>query len=282
MDLLKGIRERIARLNVSMVAAGVAFYAMLAIFPGLIAVVAVYALVSDPNQVGQQISPVVRTLPPDVGNLLTDQLRDAVAANHGGLTAGLVASLLGTLWAASGGVNALTRGLTIILDTPPARSPLRQRAVSVALTLGALVAAAVALALITVFPVVLGHVGLGRAGRVGAEVLRWLLLLVLVGAALAMVYRMAGDARGGRRLVTWGVGLAVVVWILGSVGFTVYVSNFSRYNRTYGSLAAVVVLLLWLYLSSFAILLGAVLDAELAARRARSTRDAAQPGRLDS
>lgn len=270
MDLLKGIRERISRLNLSMVAAGVAFYAMLAIFPALIAVVAVYALVSDPNQVGQQLLPVVRTLPPDIGKLLTDQLHEAVATNHGGLTAGLVASLLGTVWAASGGVNALTRGLTIILDAPSARSPLRRRAVSVLLTLGALVAAAVALALITVFPVVLGHVGLGRAARIGAEVLRWLLLLVLVGVALAVVYRIAAGPGSRWRMVTWGVGVAVVVWILGSVGFTVYVSNFSHYNKTYGSLAAVVVLQLWLYLSSFAILLGAVVDAELTGRRNRS------------
>jgi membrane protein len=281
VDFLKGIRARITRHSVPMVAAGVAFYAMLAIFPALIAVVTVYALLSDPAKVGDQVAPVVRALPSDVGTLLRDQLRDAVAANHGGLTVGLVASLLGTLWAASGGVNALTKGLAIILEAPPRRSPVKQRALSVALTLGALVAAAVALALITVFPVVLGHVGLGRAGRLGAEVLRWLLLLVLVGVGLAVIYRLAGapprglsgrDPGSGRRssrwrLVSWGVGAALVVWILGSVGFTVYVSNFGRYNKTYGSLAAVIVLLLWLYLSSFAILLGAVVDAQLAGRR---------------
>jgi membrane protein len=243
---------------------------MLAIFPALIAVVTVYALVSDPTQVSEQVAPVIRALPSDVGMLLDHQLSDAVKANHGGLTAGLVASLLGTLWAASGGVNALTRGLGIIMQAPRARSALRQRAVSVALTLGALVAAAVALALITVFPVVLGHVGLGRAGRLGAEVLRWLLLLVLVGVALAVVYRLAsGGTRPRWRLLSWGVAAALAVWILGSVGFTVYVSNFGKYNTTYGGLAAVIVLLLWLYLSSFAILLGAVVDAELSRRRER-------------
>ncbi len=268
MDLVKGIWHRISKHNVTMIAAGVAFYAMLAIFPALIAIVAVYALVSDPGKVAEQVAPAANTLPSDIGNLLRDQLHDAVAANHNGLTLGLVASLLGTLWAASGGVNALTRGVRIIFDTPPVRSAIRQRAVSVVLTIGALLTASVALVLITVFPVVLGHVGLGHAGRLGAEVLRWLLLLVLVVVGLAVVYRLAGGPTDRWRFVSWGVGLAVVVWILGSVGFTVYVSNFGRYNETYGGLAAVVVLLLWLYLSSFAVLLGAVVDAELTARRA--------------
>lgn len=273
MDLLKRIWRRIGDHNVSMVAAGVAFYAMLAIFPALIAVVAVYALVSDPGHVQEQVAPVVRALPADVGSLLDHQLRDAVTAKRGGVTVGLVASLLGTLWAASGGVNALNRGLAIIQGARPGGSVVRRRLVSVALTLGALVAAAVALALVAVFPVVLGHVGLGRAGRLGAQALRWLLLLVLIGVALAILYRLAGPGQrspagsGGRRFVSWGVGTALVVWILGSVGFTVYVSNFGRYNTTYGSLAAVIVLLLWLYLSSFAILLGAVVDDELSAGR---------------
>ena len=263
MDFLQRIWRRIGDHNVSMVAAGVAFYAMLAIVPGLIAVVAGYALVSDPSHVQEQLAPAARVLPPDVASLLDHQLHDAVAAKRGGVTIGLVASLLGTLWAASGGVNALTRGLAIIWGGD--RSAVRQRLVSVALTLGALVAATVALALIAVFPVVLGHLGLGRAARFGVQVLRWLLLLVLLVAALAIVYRLAGGSSDRWRFVSWGVGVALALWTLGSVGFTVYVSNFGHYNQTYGSLAAVIVLLLWLYLSSFAILLGAVVDAELSA-----------------
>jgi membrane protein len=284
VDFLKRVWRRVGDHNVSMVAAGVAFYAMLAIVPGLIAMVAVYALLSDPSHVQEQVAPVVRTLPTDVASLLDHQLHDAVAAKRGGVTIGLIASLLGTLWAASGGVNALTRGLAIIWGAPSRPSAVRQRLTSVGLTVGALIAAAVALALVAVFPVVLGHVGLGRAGRFGAQVLRWLLLLVLIVATLAILYRLAaGDARGAGlsqrstagssdrwRFVSWGVGVALVVWILGSVGFTVYVSNFGKFNQTYGSLAAVIVLLLWLYLSSFAILLGAVVDAELTAGRSNA------------
>jgi len=107
VDFLKRVWRRVGDHNVSMVAAGVAFYAMLAIVPGLIAMVAVYALLSDPGHVQEQVAPVARVLPTDVASLLDHQLHDAVAAKRGGVTIGLVASLLGTLWAASGGVNAL-------------------------------------------------------------------------------------------------------------------------------------------------------------------------------
>jgi membrane protein len=270
VDFIRRVRARIAHHNASMLAAGVAFYALMALFPTLIAVVAVWALGADPAQVSSQLAPLARHLPADVGQLLTDQLTDAVHANRGGVTVGLVASLLGAVWAASGGVNGLTRGLTIIFDTSGQRKMLRQRAVSLALTLGALLVVVLALALVAVFPVVLDHLGLGTGAKVGAQVLRWLLLFVVVAAGLATLYRIAGTpADDGFLFVSFGVLVAVVVWIAGSVGLSLYVANFGHYNRTYGSLASVIVLLLWLYLSAFAVLLGAVVDAELAAPRAK-------------
>lgn len=266
MTTVRQVRAGMKDSNMSMVAAGVAFYSVLAIFPALIAVVSVYALVADPADVTRQLEPVTRTLPSGAGTLLTDQLREAVDSSHGGLTAGLIFSLLGTLWAASGGINALTNGLSIIFDTTGRRRALRARAMSVVLTLGALVVVIVALALIVVFPAVLGHVGLGSAGRLAAQVLRWVLLLVVVTVGLTILYRIT---RAGANLprptrlgpLTAGVTTAVLVWVVGSVGFTIYVGNFGKYNKTYGSLAAVIVLLLWLYLSAFAVMLGAVVDS---------------------
>lgn len=268
VDFIRRVRTRISHHNASMLAAGVAFYSLMALFPTLIAVVAVWALGADPAQVSSQLAPVARHLPADVGQLLTDQLTDAVHANHGGLTVGLVASLLGAIWAASGGVNGLTRGLTIIFDTAAQQRMLRQRAVSLALTLGALIVVVLALALVAVFPVMLGHLGLSSAARAGAQVLRWVVLFAVVAVGLATLYRIAGTpADDGILFVSTGVLVAVLVWIAGSVGLSLYVANFGHYNRTYGSLASVVVLLLWLYLSAFAVLLGAVVDAELAAPR---------------
>jgi membrane protein len=265
---LKGIRNRVQRHQVSMIAASLAYYALLALFPSIIAMVTVWALVSDPDQVKKQLDPVVRTMPEDVGNLVTTQLTHAAQANHGGLTIGLVASLLGTLWAASGGIAALLRGLSMIFDTTGESGFVKQRATSLGLTVGAIIAAIVSLALVAAFPVVLRHVGLGPAGRVGAEVLRWVLLFLFIAAALAVLYRIAGNKPEDRWLfVSVGVLVAVLLWIAASVGFSIYVSNFGKYNATYGSIGAVIVLLLWLYLSAFAILLGAVVDAEFADRR---------------
>jgi membrane protein len=264
VDLLRRVRTRIKEHDVSMIAAGVAFYAMLAIFPALIAVVSMYALVADPTQISRQLGPVTKTLPPGASDLLTGQLTGAAEANHGGVTAGLIISLVGTLWAASGGVNALLRGLEIIYDVERERSFLKQRAVSLALTVGAMLLALIAIGLIAVFPVLLNHLGLGPAAKVGAEVIRWLLLIGLIAVGIGVLYRIpAHGERRSWRFISRGVLTAVLVWIIGSVGFSVYVSNFGSYNKTYGSLAAVIVLLFWLYLSAFAILLGAVVDAEL-------------------
>jgi len=267
VELLKRVRARITQHNVSMVAASVAFYALLAIFPAIIAMVTIYALVSDPTRIGEQLAPVVKAMPSDAGSLLTNQLTGAAEADHGGLTAGLVVSLLGTLWAASGGISALTKGLAIIFEAGE-RGFVRQKATALGLTLGALAATVVTLGLIAVFPAVIGHLGLGPAGRLGAQILRWVVLLGLVGFALSVLYRVAANRPADRwRFISWGVLTAMLVWIIGSIGFSLYVSNFGKYNQTYGALAAVIVLLLWLYLSAFAILLGAVVDAEVAVRR---------------
>jgi membrane protein len=130
----------------------------------------------------------------------------------------------------------------------------------------------VALALITVFPGVVDDLGLGQAGELAASIARWVVLAVLVLTALAVLYRSAPDRANPRwRWVSWGALVALVLWLLGSVGFSWYVDNFGKYNQTYGALASVIILLLWLFLSAFAVLLGAELDAETERQTARDT-----------
>jgi membrane protein len=248
--------------NLSLIAAGVAFYSMLALFPAIIAVVTVYALVADAAQVREQLEPLMTGLPPDARELLLAQLTAAVDANGGGLTFGLVVSLAATVWAASGGMQAVMTGLNVITEQTETRNFAKLKGLALLMTFGALVAAAVALGLVAAFPIVLDRLGLDPVAAVGAEVARWLVLVVLVGTALSVVYRFGPAPHRARwRWITPGTVTALAVWVLASVGFSFYVSAFGSYNKTYGSLAAVIVLLLWLYLSAFAVLLGAEIDA---------------------
>lgn len=258
--------------NVSLVAAGVAFYAMLAIFPGIIGVVSVYALVADPGQIRTQLNPVIRALPPGGGDLLVNQLTSAINAGSGGITTGLVISLLATVVAASAGVRALMTGLDVIHRRTETRGFLAFRLLAAGMTLGAIVLAVVLFALVAAFPVVLGHLGLGSTGQVVAEVLRWVALVALAVFALAILYRYGpAGGSGSRRLFTVGIAVALLGWLVSSIAFSLYVANFSHYNRAYGALAAVIVLLLWLYLSAYAVLLGAEVDAVINERANRGS-----------
>jgi membrane protein len=270
--VLKRVKAEVKDDNVSLLAAGVAFFAMLAIFPAIIALVTIYGMVADPNQIESQVAEFAKSLPAGADQLLTQQLQNVATAGRQSLSIGLVVSLLAVLWAASGGVQGLVKGLNVVYDERETRGFVKLRGLSLLLTLGAIVVAVVALALITVFPRVVDNLGLGQAGQLAASIARWVVLALLVLVALAVLYRFAPDRANPRwRWVSPGALVALVLWLLGSVGFSWYVDNFGKYNQTYGALAAVIILLLWLYLSAFAVLLGAELDAEIERQTARDT-----------
>jgi membrane protein len=270
--ILRRVMAEVKEDNVTLLAAGVAFYAMLAIFPAIIAVVTVYGLVADPNQVEAQVSEFAKSLPAGADQLLTDQLQNVVSAGRQSLSIGLAVSLAAVLWSASSGVQGLVKGLNVVYDERETRGFLKLRSLSLFLTLGAILVAVIALALIAVFPAVIDNLGLGRAGELAASIARWVVLALLVLGALAVVYRFAPDRASPRwRWVSWGAVVALALWLLGSIGFSWYVDNFGKYNQTYGALAAVIILLLWLFLSAFAVLLGAELDAEIERQTARDT-----------
>ncbi len=270
--ILRRVMAEVKEDNVSLLAAGVAFYAMLAIFPAIIALVTVYGMVADPAEVESQVGEFAKGLPSGADQLITEQLRNVVNAGEQALSIGLALSLLAVLWSASGGVQGLVKSLNLVYDERETRGFLKLRGLSLLLTLGAIVVAVVALALITVFPAVIDDLGLGEAGELAASIGRWVILALLVLVALAVLYRYAPDRANPRwRWLSWGAVVALVLWLLGSFGFSWYVDNFGKYNQTYGALAAVIILLLWLYLSAFAVLLGAEFDAEIERQTARDT-----------
>jgi membrane protein len=244
--VLKRVKAEVKDDNVSLLAAGVAFYAMLALFPAIIALVTIYGMVADPAQVESQVGEFAKSLPSGADQLITEQLKNVVNAGEQALSIGLALSLLAVLWSVSSGVQGLVKSLNLVYDERETRGFLKLRGLSLLLTLGAIVVAVVALVLITVFPGVVDDLELGQAGELAASIVRWVVLALLVLVAL-------------------------VLWLLGSVGFSWYVDNFGKYNQTYGALAAVIILLLWLFLSSFAVLLGAEFDAETERQTARDT-----------
>ena len=270
--VLKRVKAEVKEDNVTLLAAGVAFYAMLAIFPAIIAVVTVYGMVADPNQVESQVAEFAKGLPSGADQLLTDQLRNVTGAGRQSLSIGLVVSLLAVLWSASSGVQGLVKGLNLVYDEQETRGFLKLRGLSLLLTLGAILVVVVAIALIAVFPAVVDDLALGKTGELAASIARWVVLALLVLVAVAVVYRYAPDRANPRwRWVSWGAVVALVLWLLGSIGFSWYVDNFGKYNQTYGALAGVIILLLWLFLSAFAVLLGAEFDAEIERQTARDT-----------
>ena len=270
--VLKRVKAEVKEDNVTLLAAGVAFYAMLAIFPAIIAVVTVYGMVADPAQVQSQVGEFAKSLPSGADELLTGQLKSVTQAGRQSLSIGLAVSLLAVLWTASGGVQGLVKGLNLVYDEKETRGFLKLRGLSLLLTLGAILMAVVAIALVAVFPAVVDDLKLGQAGQLAASIARWVVLALLVLSAVAVLYRYAPDRANPRwRWVSWGAVVALVLWLLGSIGFSWYVDNFGKYNQTYGALAAVIILLLWLFLSAFVVLLGAEIDAEIERQTVRDT-----------
>ena len=278
LDVVRRTQKEIKDDNVTLIAAGVAFYSMLAIFPALIAVVTIYGLVAEPTDVQRQVASFAESMPPGAGELLTAQLDQIVKTSQRSLSIALVISLAAALWSASAGTQSLIKGLNIIYDEQESRGFVKLRGLALVLTIGAMVVALGALAMIAVVPVVLGEVGLQRAGELAISIGRWPALVVLVAVALAVFYRLGPDRANPRRhWLSWGAVAAIVLWLVISAGFSFYVSNFGSYGQTYGSLGAVIVLLLWLWLSALAVLIGAELDAEIEREAVRHTTSPQDP-----
>lgn len=252
--------------QVSLMAAALAFYSLLALFPGLIAAITLYGLVADPTQVQNLVTTISGTMSGG-GQVVRDQLTQIVSTSSRTLSWGLVVSLGAALWSASAGAGILVTTVNASYNERETRGIVRQRILALVLTIGGIFFVLVAVALIAVLPAILDRLGFGDKGRVLIDLMRWPLLLAMGMTALAVIYRIGPNRRTSRvRWVSWGSAIAMVLWIMASWGFSQYVENFGSYNETYGSLGGVVVLLMWFYLTGFAILLGAEINAEIELR----------------
>jgi membrane protein len=269
-DIFKRTFGQLKSDNVPIVAAGVAFYVFLALVPAIVAVVSVYGLVADPVDVERQLGTLLTALPQDAAGLVQTQVEAITAQGRTSLGFGLVVSVLAALFAASKGMQALVVALNIAYDEEETRGFLALRGLAVGLTVGLAAAAVVGVGGM----VLAGNLAsaLGTVGEIAIGVLRWPILGAFAVLMLAVLYRYSPDRDAPAwRWVSPGALLATVLWLVGSVAFAVYVNNFGKYNETYGTLGAVVVLLLWLLLTAYVIILGAELDAESERQTRRDT-----------
>jgi membrane protein len=267
----RGLKEFSAD-QMPLMAAGVAFYAFLSLVPTLIAATLVYGLVTSPQEVQSQVKQLSSVLPQDAAKLVGDQMLQLATAKSTGLGIGLVVSLLIALWSASGGTGNLITAVNVAYDEKETRNFVKKRGLALLLTVGAIIVFVLTASLVAVFPAVANALNIGGIARVGLEALRWVVLLVVLMAALAILYRLAPN-RDDPKLKWTSVGavVAVVVWVVASVVFSLYVNFFGSYAKTYGALAGIVILLTWLWLSIVAILLGAEINAEMEKQTVRDT-----------
>ncbi len=271
-DVLVRVKVEAKKDNITLLAGGVAFFALLALVPGLIALVSVYGLVADPADVERQVEDVLGAAPTEVRDVIAQQLQSITEDAGRALTLTLVISVVVALWSASSGVANLIAGINTAYDEDETRGFVKVRGLSLAFTIGAIVFLVGSFVLIAVLPSVLADTGLGEAARLLVGIVRWVLLLVAMMLALSVLYRYGPDRDAPKwKWVSPGALLATLLWLAGSALFAVYTANFGQYNETYGSLGAVVVVMLWLWISALAVLIGAELNAELERQTRRDT-----------
>lgn len=261
---LMAVLTRVSDGHFGLIAAGVAFYAMFAVFPGLAAVVAIWGIMADPSVIGGYLSIAERFLPADAAALVHQQVTDLLAAPAAALGWTTVFSLAIALYSARAGVSALVQGLDVVHRARP-RGWIAGYAVDFVLTAALIAALFVALATVVIVPIMLNYVALGRFEGWLTQILPWGAMFLFVLTCLAILYRFGPNVPGGFRspFISVGVTFAALAWAGVSMGFSFYLANFNSYNRIYGSIGAVVILMMWLYLSVWAVLVGGAINAEL-------------------
>lgn len=268
----KRVKSEINRDNLSIVAAGVAFYAFFALFPAIAALVSIYGLIANPSDVERLVNGLQGVVPQQVTAIISSQLEQVATAGGTQLGVGVLVGILVSLWSATKGTKSLMTALNIAYEEEEDRSFFRLNGLALLLTLGAVIGVIVAVLAVVVAPALLGNLGLPGAVQVAISWLRWPLLALLAIFGLGVFYRLAPSRRPAQwRWISYGSVTATLLWLIASGLFSWYVSNFGSYNETYGSMAAIIILLLWFYLSAYVILLGAELNSEMERQTTRDT-----------
>lgn len=271
-DVAVRVKDELKADQVPLLSAGVAFYVLLALFPALVAVVSIYGLVADPTDVSRQVGDLTSALPESAQQLITDQLESVASGADRGIGLALAAGVAAALWSASSGMKHLIEAVNAAYDESESRKFFKLRGLALLLTIGALGFGVVSIGVLAFLPSAIERTPLGSTGQALVRVGSYPALAIAFGVALAVLYRYGPDRDDPRwRWVSPGAAIATVVWIVASLGFSFYASNFGSYGETYGSIGAVIVLMLWLAITAFSVILGAEIDAELEAQTGRDS-----------
>lgn len=271
-DILLRVKDGIFDKNLSLISAGAAFYAFIAIPSGITVLISLYGLAFDPAQVQKQVATFQGVMPEQATTLITEELTYISSQSHRALGIGLAIGLAVALWSASYATTSMITALNIVYEEAEKRDFVKFYATALILTLATAIFGLLSLSLIAALPAVIQWLPLGPFGKTLASIARWPLLIVLFMTALAFAFRYAPCREQPKwRWVSWGAVLGGILWIIASALFSFYVANFSSYDKSYGSLAGVVLLMMWLYVSAYVILISAELDAEIEHQTARDS-----------
>jgi membrane protein len=273
-DIVVRVYHNISEHHVVVVAAGVTFYSLLAIFPAIAALVSLYGLFADPSTISAQLQSLGDILPGGALDVIREQMTRV--ASQGNKTLGLtfLVSLAVSLWSANAGIKSLFEALNIVYGEDEKRGLIKLNAVSLGFTATAIVFAVLAVAAVVVLPVALQFIGLQRIAELLLKIVRWPVLLVIVVLGIGVIYRFGPSRETAQwRWITWGSAFAAVGWLIASGLFSWYAANFGTFNKTYGSLGAAIGLMMWMWISTMVMLVGAEFDAEMEHQTARDTTE---------
>lgn len=263
--------------NISIVAGGLTYYMLLALFPALALLVSIYGLFSNPAEVHQQMQSISAAVPGGAQQVIGTELDQIAKSSGGALSLGVVIGFLFAFYSASRGMSGLIMALNIAYEQQETRGFVRLYLLAAELTLLVVVVGIMALVLVAGVPAAMQAIGLGAITKWLVYIFEWPLLLVILMGLLAVLYRYAPNRKQAQwRWISPGAGVATMLWLIGSILFTIYVSNFGSYNKTYGSLGALVGMLTWMYLSAYVVLLGAEINSEMERQTRRDTTEGSE------
>ena len=226
----------------------------------------------DPHDIESHLASVSSLLPQEARSIINEQLKSVTESAGSALSLGAVGGLLLALWSASKGMKALVVSLNIAYDEEETRGFFTLTGLALLLTVGAVIFLVFALSLITILPSLVEGFGLGEVGQTVLTLLRWPFMALVVVGALAVLYRYAPNREKPQwQWASWGAGIASLLWIIGSILFSIYVENFGKYNETYGSLGSAVILFMWFFVTAYIVLFGAEVNAEMERQTKRDT-----------